>query len=172
MKRALQLLNKRGPVKWIGLLLIVIGLLFNFFNTAPGIEDAEGIARVIDGDSLFVGGREVRMHGIDAPEGRQTCQRQGREWACGEEARRVLQRLIGRNSVLCKGLEIDKHQRLLAVCEAAGVDLNREMVAHGFAVAYGRFHDEEKVAKASGKGLWSGEFTRPREWRRERNIGQ
>lgn len=172
MKLALQLLKKRGPVKWIGLLLILAGLIFNIFATKPGVEDIEGTARVIDGDSLYVGGREVRMHGIDAPEGRQMCFRQGSEWPCGEEARRRLQSLIGRKVVSCKGLEIDKHDRLLALCKAGGMDLNREMVAQGFALAYGRFKTQERAAKAAGKGVWSGEFTRPRDWRRQRNIGQ
>ena len=153
-------------------MLIIAGLLFNFFRPSPGISDVEGSAHVIDGDSLNVAGREVRMQGIDAPEGRQTCSRNGQEWACGNEARRVLQRLIGRQSVLCEGLEIDKHDRLLALCKAGGIELNWEMVAQGFAVAYGRFRDEERAAKAARKGLWSGEFTMPREWRRERNIGQ
>ncbi len=172
MKLALQLLKKRGPVKWIGLLLILIGMLFNAFWPSAGISNIEGSAKVIDGDSLRVAGREVRMQGIDAPEGRQTCTRQGQEWDCGKEARRLLQRLIGRKSVFCEGLDVDKHDRLLALCRAGDTALNREMVAQGFAVAYGRYKDEERAAKAARKGLWSGEFKRPRDWRRERNIGQ
>lgn len=36
-----------------------------------------GLARPIDGDSLWVGVYEVRLKGIDAPEGSQTCLRKG-----------------------------------------------------------------------------------------------
>lgn len=172
MKLALQLLKKRGSAKWIGLLLILIGLIFNFLWPRPEVGDIEGYANVIDGDSLRIGGREVRLQGIDAPEGRQTCSRSGQKWACGKEARRVLQRLIGGQRVICEGLDVDQHERLLALCRAGDTDLNREMVAQGFAVAYGRFKNEERSAESSRKGLWSGEFTRPRQWRREQNIGQ
>jgi len=37
-----------------------------------------GPARVIDGDTIIVAGEHVRLEGIDAPERKQTCQRNGR----------------------------------------------------------------------------------------------
>ncbi len=66
----------------------------------PGSNDpfparVSGLARPIDGDSLWVGGNEVRLKGIDAPEGRQTCRRSGAIWGCGEAARSALVGLIG-----------------------------------------------------------------------------
>lgn len=36
--------------------------------------EVSGPAIVIDGDTLWVGGTEVRIHGIDAPETAQKCQ--------------------------------------------------------------------------------------------------
>jgi len=50
---------------------------------------------VIDGDTLSKGKERFRLLGIDAPELAQTCLRGGESWPCGEEARRVLQRLGG-----------------------------------------------------------------------------
>ncbi len=132
---------------------------------------AEGPARLVDGDSLFVGGKEVRLKGIDAPEGRQTCTREGKSWPCGEEARRQLQRMISGNSVRCRSIEKDQHNRLLGYCSADGKELNREMVRSGYALSYGKFEAEEKAAKAERRGLWSGEFERPRDWRRNNGIG-
>jgi endonuclease YncB( thermonuclease family) len=55
---------------------------------APALATmVEGRARVVDGDTLEVGGRKVRLFGIDAPELDQTCDAEGQLWACGAEAR-------------------------------------------------------------------------------------
>lgn len=132
---------------------------------------AEGIAKLVDGDSLFVGGKEVRLKGIDAPEGRQTCTRNGQSWPCGEEARRQLARLIAGQRVACDSIETDQHGRLLGFCKAGGKELNREMVREGYAMSYGGFEGEQREAKAARRGLWSGEFQRPRDWRRDHGIG-
>ncbi len=149
-----------------------MAIIFKVFVPPAGVSDVKGKARIIDGDSLYVGGREVRLQGIDAPEGRQTCRRDGREWACGKGARNELVKMIQGREVSCHGLDIDKHDRLLAVCRANGRELNREMVARGFAVAYGRHQREEAEARRARLGLWAGEFDRPRDWRRQRNIGR
>lgn len=127
----------------------------------------EGHPRLTDGDSFHLGSREVRLKGIDAPEGRQTCTRGGRQWPCGEEARRELQRLIGNDAIKCRSVERDQHDRHLAYCTAAdGRDINAAMVRSGFAVAFGKdYRAEEAEARNTRRGLWSGEFERPRDWR-------
>lgn len=132
----------------------------------PSRHVAEGTAHVIDGDSLRVDGREVRMQGIDAPEGRQSCIRNGATWACGEAARMHLTGLIGGRHVVCRGDKDDQHGRLLGVCVVDGRSLNGAMVEDGFAVSYGDFMAEENRARTAGRGLWSGTFERPRDWRR------
>ena len=42
-----------------------------------------GAARVIDGDTLEIGGTRVRLHSIDAPESAQRCRAEGRIWPSG-----------------------------------------------------------------------------------------
>ena len=137
----------------------------------PIREAVQGAGRPIDGDSLYVGRDEVRLKGIDAPEGRQTCSRNGSPWDCGNAARDELRRLIGKDVVVCRATERDKHGRVLGYCSAGGRDLNAGMVSSGLAVAYGGFLREQGEAKASRRGLWSGEFENPRDWRHERGIG-
>jgi endonuclease YncB( thermonuclease family) len=45
-------------------------------------------------------GQRIRLHGIDAPEGGQTClDAAGRNWRCGQRAALALQDLIGRRTV-------------------------------------------------------------------------
>jgi endonuclease YncB( thermonuclease family) len=129
-------------------------------------DGVKGRPQLVDGDSFHLAGEEVRLVGIDAPEGPQTCTRGGATWPCGEESRRHLQRLIAGRTVECVAPERDQHGRLLARCTAGEHDLNREMVASGLAVAYGDYQREETGARAAKRGLWSGEFERPRDWRR------
>lgn len=160
------------------LILAVLSALFGHNQLSKGPKqsapagDVQGAGRPVDGDSMFVGREEVRLKGIDAPEGKQSCTREGRDWDCGNAARDELRRLIGKDVVVCKSIERDKHGRLLGYCTAGGRDLNAGMVASGLALSYGSYLREEGEAKARRRGLWAGEFDRPRDWRRERGIGQ
>ena len=45
-----------------------------------------GKADIVDGDTIKVSGIPVRLYGIDAPESRQTCKREGRIYGCGKQA--------------------------------------------------------------------------------------
>ncbi len=182
LKKIWQLIPRKYRI-WVSLALIAGAIVAQQFGhglneramrTFSGDENGtiSGRARVIDGDSIKLNGWEVRMKGIDAPEGQQTCEKNGRTWACGEAARKALASLISGNEVRCLYDEKDKHQRILGLCKARGVELNREMVRRGFAVSYGRFRKEEQEAKAAKRGLWAGKFQRPKAWRSERGIGR
>ncbi len=137
-----------------------------------GAEVISGQARVVDGDTLAVAGQHIRLDGIDAPETRQTCRRNGRRWACGKAATRAMRRLIGRNPVRCEVSDRDRYGRAVATCFAAGRDLQQELVRQGLALAYRRYSTryipDEDAARAERAGLWSGEFEEPWNWRRQR----
>ena len=123
--------------------------------------------RVVDGDTLHVGGEDIRLKGIDAPELHQDCERQGEPWRCGEAAREALVKAIGGRPVQCRIEGRDRYGRGLAQCAAGGEDLGAALVTAGLAVAFGAYEAEENAARARGAGLWAGRFERPSAWRRE-----
>ena len=142
----------------------------------PGALHAQqsGRASVTDGDSLEIAGQRIRLHGIDAPEWKQSCQADGRQWLCGQAAARALKKRIGGRSVTCTPRDRDRYGRVVAACRAGGVDLNVWMVAQGWALAYRRYStayvDEEQAAKSAKRGVWRGQFIAPWEWRRGKRL--
>lgn len=148
------------------LAFLVVGLIAgNLLIPDPEPMTSSGPARVVDGDSLIVGGREIRLKGIDAPELGQACERGGASWDCGQEAQRRLRFFVRGGTVSCEGREFDQHDRLLAVCSAGGREVNAWMVEEGWAVSFGGYSDEEAEAREKRRGLWEGSFERPSDWR-------
>ena len=134
-------------------------------------EQVAGLARVIDGDTLDINGTRIRMFGIDAPEGRQTCRRERSDWACGEAATDALMDAINRQEVRCEAGDTDRYGRVVAECWIGKRHLNAWMVAEGWAVAYRRYggdiYDaEEQAAKDARRGIWSSRFDMPWDWRK------
>lgn len=126
---------------------------------------ANGQAHAIDGDSLRINGEEMRIKGIDAPELNQTCQRLGKTVPCGREAAAALRRILTRGPITCVGFERDRFNRLLVSCRSLGADVGALMVKDGMAVSFGDYLLEEAEARADNRGLWSGSFDMPRDWR-------
>ena len=137
-------------------------------NGSDGL--AEGIAQVIDGDTIVIGGTRIRLEGIDAPEAGQTCPRRWIGWwSCGSAATAHLARLIGSRPVNCAPRGHDKYGRMLAVCFVGGEDINAKMVRQGYAWAFVKYSTsyvrEEALARAEGVGVWQGDATPPWEFR-------
>ena len=133
-----------------------------------------GHARVLDGDTLDIGRTRVRLHGIDAPESRQSCVAGGQRWPCGERATRMLEQRIGSRTVTCEVRDRDRYGRSVAVCHAAGEDLNGWLVREGWALAYRRYSRDyvsaEQSARAARRGMWRGDFVKPWDWRRGERL--
>ncbi|MDB6455118.1 thermonuclease family protein [Falsirhodobacter sp. 20TX0035] len=194
MARRRKSYRRPGPQVWIAGVLLVVAI-FSLGDNIPlarriMLEVAEQVliatpigsllgdrlmggagARVIDGDTLQMGKDRVRLHGIDAPESRQTCRRGRRIWACGQEATRALERLIGASQVTCQKRATDRYGRSVSECHAGGQNINVWMVRHGWAVAYrqyggARYAADEAFAKRRKSGLWAGHFVMPWDWRK------
>lgn len=155
----------------IALAFVLLALVAGGLWLAWGREEpvVAGAAHVVDGDTIRIAGRAIRLKGLDAPEMRQSCTRAGQPILCGEEARAALVARIAARIVTCRVEGRDRYRRALAVCAAGGEDLGAWLVAEGLAVGYaGGYAWEEARARIAGRGLWSGTFQRPAEWRRER----
>jgi endonuclease YncB( thermonuclease family) len=128
---------------------------------------------VVDGDSLEIAGRRIRLFGIDAPELHQECTTaDGRAYDCGAAARRALADLIAAAAVACTPTGTS-HDRAVALCRASGRDLSEEQVRAGHALelrnfSRGRYRAAEREAQAARRGLWAGRFDEPAAWRREK----
>ena len=126
----------------------------------PVHADVSGRARVIDGDAIEVAGTRIRLFGIGAPERGQGCQAGGELWICGGLARLMLEDRISGRTVVCVERDQDCYGRIVAVCRAAGEDLNAWMVSEGWALTCRRYAndyvDEEGDAKAARRGVWPG----------------
>ena len=152
-----------GRYRWFryGIFLLGVGLSASLIIP----RTFEGKVVPVDGDSFYIGNLGVRLIGIDAPEWAQTCEKDGAKWPCGEAAADLLSKLVGDVTVKCRGGRRDHYDRLLAVCSAGSVELNREMVEQGFAIAKGGYADSEARAKARKVGIWAGKFDDPKLWR-------
>jgi endonuclease YncB( thermonuclease family) len=160
--------RRRNPIlDWAVTLLFFAGLALAITRYAQ-IESVshQGRPVIADGDSIELAGQRIRLEGIDAPEFNQTCRGGSGPFNCGREARRQLAALAGSGPVRCTGWQEDRYGRLLGTCHAGSVELNRQMVASGWAVSYGRYAAEEAAARKARLGLWQGEFQRPSDWRK------
>jgi endonuclease YncB( thermonuclease family) len=127
--------------------------------------------RIGDGDTFRMGGRTIRLAGIDAPELAQTCTNaQGGEYPCGREAREALTRLLGANGLQCEERAADRYRRALSVCRTEAGDVGEAMVRAGLALgARDPRFDEYPAAMAEARnarrGLWQGAHQHPADWR-------
>lgn len=156
--------------------LATIALFASLFAVPASAADIVGRASVIDGDTLEIHGTRIRMQGIDAPESSQTCEKNGKPYRCGQQAANFLDSLIASRPVRCEEETKDKYGRTVARCFMGNTNLNGEMVENGWAVAYRQYSPlyvpNEERAKAGKKGIWSGTFQVPSEFRKAKKGGE
>ena len=121
---------------------------------------------VTDGDTIKLAGTVYRLHGIDAPELRQTCPD---GWPAGAMAAEALRALVRGRAVTCDARSTDRYFRIVATCRADGADLGAEMVRAGQALAFTRYGADylmqEGEARAARAGLHAHDCAPAWEWR-------
>ena len=150
-----------------------IGLPTDLMGSAPREQDWSALGpevRVVDGETLRLGDRTVRLAKVEAPERGERCADAAGSWFdCGAAAAEALSRLVNGRSVVCLVSGRDRFGRGLGQCKAGGAELNAGLVQTGWALAPegdpALLHLEADARRAA-RGLWAGGFTRPEEWRR------
>ena len=150
-------------------ILILTSLVFitNFANSRTIL----GKARIIDGDTIHIMSNKIRLHGIDAPETKQTCKIDNEDWYCGKQSTKELKNLINNQKVECITNDVDRYNRYIAVCFVNEININQWMVKNGWAIAY-RYYSkdyvvEEEYANDKKLGIWKSEFIEPYAYRRQ-----
>lgn len=143
-------------------------LLAGAATAAPRSVEGQ-VTRVVDGDSLWLTPAagpplEVRLVGIDAPEG---CQ------AGGPESRRALEELVLRRTVSVRSEGRDDFGRTLGTVMLEGVNINQRLVEEGQAWSYrfkwdqGPYVKQERMAQALQRGVFAqAGAVMPRDFRR------
>jgi endonuclease YncB( thermonuclease family) len=164
-------------------ILLSVLLAIHFFKPEwTGINMGPSAPRgltyhAIDGDSFKAGETEIRLHGIDAPEYRQICtDKSGAKLPCGKLARDALSKLVRTKTINCKIIDRDRYGRQVSVCSDGALNINREMVRLGWAVAYRRhalnYLVAEREAKAAKRGIWAWRFELPEDYRAKNRAVQ
>lgn len=133
-------------------------------------ETISGEPRIIDGDTVDIGEKKIRLQSIDAPESDQLClDAEGKKWACGIAAGDALSDFSNNRPWSCEVSGKESYDRSLAFCSIAGHDINQWMVQHGWALASvrdsNRYVADESWSREIHAGLWSGAFIAPWDWR-------
>lgn len=141
--------------------------------TAGNPSTLTGRAAVVDGDTIEIAGKRVRLNGIDAPESSQECEDARHfRYSCGAEAAEALDKYLAKSRpVRCEFVEWDRYSRFVGNCfRANGDNVAAWLVENGHALDWprhsnGAYASQQAKAKAAKRGLWAGAFQEPWEWR-------
>ena len=162
-------------------IFLILTFIFFLTQTLNGTE-IYGTPKIIDGDTVHINNKKIRLEGIDAPEIKQQCKKPvlqisvmisfqfNKNYSCGVKSKVKLINKIADSKIKCISLSKDRYKRYLATCYKDKINLNKWMVRNGYAVAYKRYSKDyvrdEEYAKENKIGLWKGSFVRPEKWRK------
>jgi len=155
-------LNKRKVI----LLISISSLIFLLISNQVKSQEL----KVVDGDTIHLNDEKIRFTGIDTPELKQTCIKEGVINSCGLTAKEILIEKIADNKVECISEGKDRYKRTLAECFVNDESLSGYLVRSGYAFAYRKYSKKfilvEDYAKDNKIGMWSMQFEYPWDYRR------
>ncbi len=149
--------------------LYLLLLLASFLASAETIYQGT-VVRIVDGDTLVLlvdqQQLKIRLADIDTPE---------RKQPFGTKAKQALSDLAFGKQARVVEVTVDRYGRIVGRVYVDGIDVNRELVAQGYAWVYRKYSNDaellrlEAEAKQMGLGLWADPDPMPPwEWRRGR----
>ena len=97
-------------------------IIFYFFLNTLSATEIYGFAKVIDGDTVHIKSKKIRLEGIDAPEIRQKCQKTilkisaitrvdlSKKYSCGVISKEKLINKISKFKIKCISSSKDRYQ--------------------------------------------------------------
>src|ERR1700757_4291090 len=130
---------------------IALALLLMLPPSLAFAADITGVPKIRDGDQIMIGANRIRLGGIDAPSTDQLClNTKGERWTCGVAARDELVKHVGTKVWPCHTRTTDRRGRIVARCDVDGEDIQKWMVANGWALSFTRVsHDYDADEKAA-----------------------
>ena len=165
-------------------LSLILFSLITFFilsvHSISGEKTISGNVKVIDGDTIKINKKKIRLFGIDAPEKKQICKKIylnlfilnfQKDYKCGEESTLALIKKLKGKKVKCILEKAkDRYNRNIGICFYKNQDINKWLVKNGYAVAYKKYSKkyilDEQYARENKLGIWRGSFIKPEKWRR------
>ena len=145
--------------------ILILSIILLFFSNFVLAKTINGKPRIIDGDTIHIKSNKIRLHGIDAPETKQTCKIDNEEWYCGKQSTKELKKLINKQNVECVINDVDVYNRYIAICYIDEININQWMVKNGWAIAYRYYSkdyiNEEEYANNNKLGIWKSKFIEP-----------
>ncbi len=147
-----QIANIKINLKKISkLLILALNIYIQFisisFAQSVGSDNFNFVGNVYvsDGDTIKSKNNKIkiRLHGIDAPEAKQTCKNQDDvKYSCGYRSTVFLKSLINKNQIKCTIKDKDRYGRLIAVCFSGEININETMVRERCAIAYRYYYKD------------------------------
>ena len=152
--------------------ILTLAVLVCASSIEASAADIVGQASVIDGDTLEIHGTRIRLDGIDAPESAQLCRdAANKPYRCGQRAALALSEWVGQRVVTCRQSgNGHSYDRIVATCSVNGADMAAWLVSQGHALdwprySHGRYLTHQRDAVAAQRGMWSGNFVNPWDYR-------
>tara|TARA_B100001250_G_C19678786_1_gene734898 strand:- start:456 stop:956 length:501 start_codon:yes stop_codon:yes gene_type:complete len=159
--------------KFIYLIVFFISI-FLLKNLNAEDDIIKGKAKVVNSDYIKIDKQTIILFGVEAMERPQKCYINNELWPCWESGVRKLEEIVDLGETICFVKGKAKMNRVFAICETQNIELNKELIRSGLALARIKqsdlYIDDQRYAKENNLGIWRGKFIEPWKWRMQNFI--